>query len=139
MAAPGPVPARQDAPHLHNTVLDPSGKFILVPDLGADLVRVYAIQANSTSWKAQTPVKAVPGSGPRHGAFVVSGGSTFFYTLNEVGNSITGYNVTYSADWSMISLSQFFTFNSHGPNTTVPVGTKASEIQVSVSDYQADI
>jgi 6-phosphogluconolactonase (cycloisomerase 2 family) len=41
LAKPGPNPARQEAPHPHEALLDPTGKYILVPDLGADLVRVF--------------------------------------------------------------------------------------------------
>ncbi|RWA03833.1 hypothetical protein EKO27_g11273, partial [Xylaria grammica] len=38
MTAPGPNP-RQNAPHPHAAHVDPTGKFLLVPDLGADLIR----------------------------------------------------------------------------------------------------
>ena len=31
---PGPDPSRQDAPHEHEAILDPTGQYILVPDLG---------------------------------------------------------------------------------------------------------
>lgn len=93
LAAPGPVPDRQDVPHLHDAVLDPTKKFIVVPDLGSDLVRLYQVQAGSTSVTPLTPIKAVPASGPRHAAFAVVGQNTFLYTVNELGNSITGYKL----------------------------------------------
>jgi len=130
LAAPGPVADRQDAPHLHHAILDPTKKYILVPDLGSDLVRVYKI--NGTSVWAVAPVKAVPGSGPRHGAFAVAGSSTFFYTLNELTNSITGYTVAYKDAGP--EFTRVFDFSSHGPGGSVPKGTKAAEIVVSVSD-----
>lgn len=131
MSTAGPVPDRQDAPHLHNTVLDPTGKFILVPDLGADRVHVYLIKPNSVTWTELDPVVAVPGSGPRHGAFAVSGKNTFFYTINELSNTITGYKVTYPTN-STLGFTQLFDISTHGPNGTVPAGTKAAEIHVSV-------
>jgi 6-phosphogluconolactonase (cycloisomerase 2 family) len=131
MAASGPDPVRQTMPHLHNTVLDPTGNFILVPDLGADRVHVYLITPNSVAWTEQDPVVAVPGSGPRHGAFAVSGNNTFFYTVNELSNTITGYKVTYPTN-SSLAFAQLFNINTHGPNGTVPAGTTAAEIHVSV-------
>lgn len=42
LSEPGPDPGRQEAPHPHEAILDPTGKYILVPDLGADLVRVFS-------------------------------------------------------------------------------------------------
>lgn len=70
MDGPGPVPDRQDVPHLHHTIVDPSGEFIVVPDLGADLLRVYKLSADSIEWTELPPQKAPAGSGPRHGVFV---------------------------------------------------------------------
>ncbi|KAK6865528.1 hypothetical protein PG995_002056 [Apiospora arundinis] len=96
MAAPGPVPARQDVPHLHHTILDPSKRFMVVPDLGADLLRVYSLKRGSIAWTEIDPVQALPGSGPRHGVFATAGHNTFFYVLNELSNTISGYKVTYA-------------------------------------------
>lgn len=129
LAAPGPRPDRQDAPHEHDAVLDPTGKFFLVPDLGADLLRVYKIDSKSLDWTAQTPVKALPGSGPRHAAFAVTGGNTYLYSFNELSNTVTGYKVKYSNGG--ISFTQFFDISSHGEGGSVPTGTKAAEIEVS--------
>lgn len=128
LAAPKVNP-RQEVPHEHDAILDPTGKFILVPDLGADLLRVYKIAAGSIDWTAQTPVKAVEGSGPRHGAFAVLGGNTFFYSYNELSNTVTGYKVKYTDGG--IEFTQLFDVSSHGEGGSVPAGTKAAEIEVS--------
>ncbi|RYP71137.1 hypothetical protein DL769_004748 [Monosporascus sp. CRB-8-3] len=130
LAEPGPVPDRQAAPHPHDAVLDPTGKFILVPDLGADLVRVYAVESGSLAWTELDPIKVAPGSGPRHGAFAVVGQNTFFYLLNELSNTITGYRVTYNAE-SAVEFAQIFEISSHGAGGSVPEGALAAEIEVS--------
>ena len=98
-----------------------------MPDLGSDLIRVYKL--DGLSWTAQTPVQAVKGSGPRHGAFVKSGAETYFYSFNELDNHITGYKVTYPTGG--IALEQVEYVPSHGPGTSVPAGTKAAEINAS--------
>lgn len=72
LAQPGPNPSRQDAPHVHEVVLDPTGKFVLAPDLGADLVRVYSIDAVAGTLTECPALVAAPGSGPRHAAFHAS-------------------------------------------------------------------
>ncbi|KAK7940819.1 uncharacterized protein PG986_013206 [Apiospora aurea] len=129
MAGPGPVPDRQDVPHLHHTILDPTKKFLVVPDLGADLLRVYALQKGSIEWAEIDPVKALPGSGPRHGVFATAGTKTFFYVLNELSNTITGYKVTYAK--GALTMDRLFDFSSHGPGASVPAGTKAAELKIS--------
>ncbi|KAK8019887.1 hypothetical protein PG990_005025 [Apiospora arundinis] len=111
MAAPGPVPARQDVPHLHHTILDPSKRFMVVPDLGADLLRVYSLKRGSIAWTEIDPVQALPGSGPRHGVFATAGHNTFFYVLNELSNTISGYKSR--------------------TRGSVPAGTSAAELKIS--------
>lgn len=132
LAAPGAVPARQDAPHLHHAVLDPTGKFILVPDLGSDLVRVYKIACGSVAVTEVAPIKAVTGSGPRHAAFAVHGQNTYLYTVNELSNTISGYSVSYKSN-DAPEFTRLFDFSTHGPGGSVPAGTKSAEIVVSVS------
>lgn len=67
----GPTP-RQQAPHVHAAVLDPSGKYVLVTDLGNDRLYVYKFDAAThTITAAATPyITLPPGSGPRHLLFV---------------------------------------------------------------------
>lgn len=135
---PGPVPDRQDAPHLHDAVLDPTGRFIIVPDLGADTLHVYSIVPGTIKWVELEPVKAVPGNGPRHGVFAVTGDhSTFFYVANELSNTITGYKVEYEdedgEETAAPVFTQLFDISTHGEGGHVPNGTKAAELEISVS------
>lgn len=139
MPEPGPVPDRQDVPHLHDAVLDPTGRFIIVPDLGADVLHVYSIVPGTIKWVELDPVKAVPGNGPRHGVFAVTGddNSTFFYLANELSNTITGYKVDYEdedgEEAAAPVFTQLFDISTHGEGGHVPNGTKAAELEISVS------
>jgi DNA-binding beta-propeller fold protein YncE len=64
LSSPGAVPDRQDVPHPHQALFDSTGKFVVVPDLGADKIRVFSYAG------AELPTITVPpGTGPRHGAF----------------------------------------------------------------------
>ncbi|KAK4209958.1 Lactonase, 7-bladed beta-propeller-domain-containing protein [Rhypophila decipiens] len=134
LASPGPVPDRQDAPHLHDAVLDPTGKFVLVPDLGSDLLRLFKVDGSALAASAAGVVKTPAGAGPRHAAFAVSGrganAKTYLYSFNELSNSVTGYSVVYKGDGTP-EFTQLFDIPSHGPGTSVPAGTKAAEIEVS--------
>lgn len=132
---PGPVPSRQEAPHPHQVSLDPTGHFVLVPDLGADLVRVFHVDDRNLSLTEVEPLVATPGSGPRHVDFLVTpDGATYMYLIAELTNTITGYRVSYPTAQSM-SFDRFFQCPTHGAGNVVPKGASASEITVSVSPH----
>lgn len=70
-AGRGPNAERQEAPHAHCILADPSNRFALSADLGADRVFVYRLDAGARSLRRVESGDAVmrPGSGPRHIAF----------------------------------------------------------------------
>jgi 6-phosphogluconolactonase len=67
----GPNRERQAAPHAHCIVADPSNRFALAADLGADRVFVYRLDLDGKSLRPVEGGDAVmrPGAGPRHIAF----------------------------------------------------------------------
>lgn len=136
LSAPGPDPSRQDSPHPHEALVDPTDSFILVPDLGADFVRIYSIDPCTSMLTEQTPFEAVPGSGPRHGSFVVSGNTTYFFLVTELGNTITSYKLNYGPGPTDLSLTEVFTSGVLG-NQTVPTGAAVAENIVTVSSPRA--
>lgn len=132
MSSPGPNP-RQDVPHPHEVKLDPTGQFILVPDLGADLVRVFRINSSNGQLTSCGTGQAAPGDGPRHGAWWTPKGSSNstdglrFYTLNELGNSVSSWKVTYTS--GCISLSRMQTLSTYAAGVTPGPTTKAAELR----------
>lgn len=87
----GPDAARQDAPHAHCVVPDPSGCWVLAADLGADRIFVYRLDAAGTLVPAPEPsVAARPGAGPRHLAF--GRGGEFLYATNELDLTLGTYH-----------------------------------------------
>jgi 6-phosphogluconolactonase len=67
----GPNAERQSAPHAHCIVADPSNRFVLAADLGADRVFVYRLDLDGKSLHHVESGDAVmrAGAGPRHVAF----------------------------------------------------------------------
>lgn len=86
----GPKP-RQAGPHAHSVAVDPSGRFVLAADLGADRLFVYRFDPASRTLSPGDPafVAAAPGSGPRHLAFLPNG--RFVYLDSELSGELTGY------------------------------------------------
>ncbi|KAJ5613871.1 isomerase YbhE [Penicillium herquei] len=98
----GPAGARQAAPHIHEARTDPLEQYVLAIDLGADKVRVYAIDDDTLLLEERKPLNATPGSGPRHGVFTqepirfADGGLDYvFYLGAEIAGTITAYRVKY--------------------------------------------
>ena len=63
---PADANGRQDAAHAHCGRFDPTGRFVLVADLGLDEVRVYRLDRAAGTLAPAPPVKLPKGSGPRH-------------------------------------------------------------------------
>jgi 6-phosphogluconolactonase len=87
----GPNQRRQASAHAHNAVVDPSGRYVLVPDLGADRVFVYGFDGAKHALLRDNgdPPRAFgvpPGSGPRHLVFGADG--RFAYVITELSAEI---------------------------------------------------
>ncbi len=69
----GPNAERQAAPHAHCILADPSNRFVLAADLGADRVFVYRLDLDGKSLRhvegGGGDAVMRPGAGPRHIAF----------------------------------------------------------------------
>ncbi|TKA67552.1 hypothetical protein B0A55_08637 [Friedmanniomyces simplex] len=135
VSGPGPVPSRQDAPHPHSTITDPTGQYLIVPDLGADLIRIFSINASTGKLTTCTPAKAGAGDGPRHGTWWspndASVDGLMLYTVNELGNSVTGWKVScpHSGCLSLTKTQTLSTYESGAPpSSSLPV--KAAEVHV---------
>jgi len=84
----GVNPDRQKHPFPHSCNFDPTGKWVLTPDLGVDKVYVYRFDAATRSLSSAEPAWAEvkPGSGPRHLSFSPDG--KFAYLINEMGGTV---------------------------------------------------
>lgn len=83
----GPDPERQEGPHAHHVVPDPSGRWVLSLDLGADSVRVHALDPADGRPHPHEDTVLRAGSGPRHLAFHPDGETV--YVLHELEPMLT--------------------------------------------------
>jgi len=85
----GPNAERQEGPHAHCIMPDPSNRFALAADLGNDRVIVYRIGADGRSLQhlEQNDAAMRPGSGPRHIAFHPK--LPLVYVANELDSTVT--------------------------------------------------
>lgn len=138
---PGPIADRQASPHEHEAIIDPTGQYVLVPDLGADLVRVFSYD-DDLQLQEQAPLQGAPGSGPRHAAFynpygvACDGCTTYLYIVNELGSTVTGYAVTYQPNYGGLSFEAVYNSSTYG-DLVAPEGNAPSEVHVSVSTSES--
>ena len=76
---------RQEKPHAHCAVIDPSGTFVYVNDLGTDRIHRHPIQTDGTLG-ASVDHAVDPGNGPRHLVMSANGGHA--YSLNEMKGTV---------------------------------------------------
>lgn len=123
---------RQAASHIHQVVMDPTGKFMVAPDLGEDCLHVYRVQ-NSPPISSLTDIQLAPGSGPRHGVFQKVDKSTFFHVVSELASTVTSFKVSYDGN-SSISMNQVGQISTFG-DKPVPAGALAGEIIISPEGF----
>ena len=87
------VKPRQQGPHAHSVVLDPSDCFAYAADLGLDKVMIYRFDDKKGKLLPTTPGSASlkSGAGPRHLAFSADGSSLF--VANELDSTVTIFTV----------------------------------------------
>ena len=85
----GPVPHRQEGPHAHQVLPDPSGRHVIAVDLGTDAVYVYDFDVASGHMAIKHEAAMQAGAGPRHLAFHPSG--TRAYLISELGSTMTEF------------------------------------------------
>ncbi len=75
-----------DRPHAHMIEADPSGRFVVVSDLGLDQIQIWRFDAGSGTVTLNSNVSVPAGDGPRH--FVFHPNRRWFYSLQEEGSTV---------------------------------------------------
>jgi 6-phosphogluconolactonase len=118
----GPNAERQEAPHAHCILPDPTNRFALAADLGADRVFVYRLDLGGKSLRHVEGGDAVmrPGAGPRHIAFHPT--QPVVFVANELDSTVA--TLRFDAERGTLS--------PQGTRSTVPAGWTGT-------NYPADI
>ncbi len=90
LAAPGSfaISGHEGGPHAHMARLDPSGRYLLVSDLGLDLMISWRFDAQSGHLSAPQTCPTSIGAGPRHFAFHPQR-PDLCYVLNEEASTLS--------------------------------------------------
>jgi 6-phosphogluconolactonase len=84
----GPDKARQTKPHAHRVTVSPDNRFLLVNDLGLDVIHIYRLDAATAKLTPSEPAvwRANPGAGPRALRFHPKG--KVAYCVTEMASSV---------------------------------------------------
>jgi 6-phosphogluconolactonase len=84
----GPDEKRQSKPHAHRVTVSPDNRFLLVNDLGLDVIHIYRLDAATAKLSANEPAvwRSTPGSGPRALQFHPNG--RFAYCVTEMTSMV---------------------------------------------------
>ncbi len=88
----GPDPQRQTSPHVHQVVIAPNNRDVLVPDLGIDRVMLYHFNDQTGRLTAASPasVSGTAGGGPRHLSLHPYGSA--MYVLEEMSGNVIAFS-----------------------------------------------
>jgi 6-phosphogluconolactonase len=119
----GPNRARQEKAHPHQVIVDPTNRFLCVPDLGIDQVVIYKIDLDRGQLERHGSAACPPGSGPRHMRFHPN--VKFAFVITELGLTVVAFR--YDAQAGKLELI--------GESVALPdemreVSNTASEIQI---------
>lgn len=84
----GAVSDRQEGPHAHSSIFSPDRHFLIVADLGGDVLVTYCFQDGHLQKFSET--RSAPGAGPRHLAFHPNG--RVLYVTNELNGTLSAYD-----------------------------------------------
>ncbi len=82
-------PERQAGPHAHCILPDPTNRFAVAADLGADKLLIYQMDLENGKLHKHAEVQVQPGAGPRHLTFHPKG--RYAYLINELNSTLNAY------------------------------------------------
>lgn len=87
----GPNEMRRGGAHAHGITFSPDSRFVFVPDLGLDQIKIYQVDVAAARLTPAKPDAAdlPPGAGPRH--FACSPDGNHAYSINELDSTITAF------------------------------------------------
>ena len=98
----GPNPDRQEVSHPHMIVTTPDNRFAVVPDLGTDMIYLYALDTDAGALSLAQTLDLPPGAGPRHVAFHPS--LPRMYVINELDSTMATFAYDDDNNWTRLSI-----------------------------------
>ncbi|KAH8653720.1 Lactonase, 7-bladed beta-propeller-domain-containing protein [Xylariales sp. PMI_506] len=142
----GPNQASQGVHRAHQALLDPSGQFFAINDLGGDAIHFVS----ASTFEITNRVQVEPaGAGPRHGAFIIDPASnpdgsstatpTHYVVACELMNLIILYELSVDATSGSVLLTNPQTLSTYGPGSPPANASTAAAGELILASNQRDI
>ncbi len=131
----GPLGPDQPSHRPHQALLDPSGRYFVIPNLGGDTVLV--VDSENNSYEITNTVQVGSGTGPRHGGFLcVSGGrrASHYVVATELSNELVLYNLEYDDAKGTIDFAEAQRLSTYGPGFPPANATTAAAGELVISN-----
>ncbi|KAI1465178.1 putative isomerase YbhE [Daldinia caldariorum] len=131
---PGEPNPAQGAHHPHQALLDPTGRYFVIPNLGGDTVLVLDSKDDRYEFTGNATLPT--GTGPRHGGFISDGDDHYYALASELSSELFLFKLTYTED--SISFKQLQKQSTYG---AVPPAnaTSAAAGELVVAANQRDV
>jgi len=126
----------QTAHHPHQALLDPTGNFMIIPDLGGD--QLLVLDTRDDKYEFSNTVALFEGAGPRHGGFIKAGDKTFYTVGCELSNKVILFELDYS-DESKLGFKEISTQSSYGAHFPPANPSSAAVGAVAVASNNRDV
>ncbi|KAI3320468.1 putative isomerase YbhE [Xylariaceae sp. AK1471] len=131
----GSLGPSQTAHHPHQALLDPTGRFMVLPDLGGD--QLLVLDTKDDKYEITSTVSLFSGAGPRHGGFIKSGDKIFYTVACELSNKVLLYQLGYGD--SGLAFTELSTQSTYGTQFPPANTTSAAAGELTVASNNKDI
>ncbi|KAI0006384.1 putative isomerase YbhE [Xylariaceae sp. FL0662B] len=128
---PSNATAQQAGHHPHQALLDPTGRFFVIPNLGGDTILVLNAQDDKYEITGNYTLKT-KGAGPRHGGFITTGENqpTYYVLACEISSDLMLFELEYASDTINFKfLNKWKTYGADAPPANL-TSTAAGELVV---------
>ena len=128
----------QESHRPHQALLDPSGRYFVVPNLGGDSILV--VDTQNDSYEVTNTVGTPSGSGPRHGDFVsLNGGSqaSHYVVCTELSNELILFSLEYAED--SLKFTELQRLSTYGPDSPPATPDKAAAGELVIANNGRDV
>ncbi|XDG00510.1 hypothetical protein ABKA04_000125 [Annulohypoxylon sp. FPYF3050] len=127
---PGQPNPAQGAHHPHQALLDPTGRFFVINNLGGDTILVLDSKNDKFEFTGNATLPT--GTGPRHGGFITAGGKHYYTLACELSNKLFLFELKYTADTIVFNQLQVQTTYGGMPPANA-TSAAAGELQVAAN------
>ncbi|KAI1822503.1 putative isomerase YbhE [Xylaria intraflava] len=136
IAVQGTLGPGQDMHHPHQALLEPSGRYMIVNDLGGDQLLVLDTKDDKFEVTSSEPLFS--GAGPRHGGFLHSGNTTYYAVACELSSKVLLFELDYS-DAATLKFKSISEQSTYGPGFGPANTTTAAAGAMAVASNNRDV